>query len=244
MSGDEYPGKSAYRGVIASRYDEDRTVEAIWSVEQDYVGRWVAGLPRDGTVLDVPAGTGRFLGFFQQRGLKVHALDVSPDMVAEIHRRYPALVQGAQIAVGDAEHLALPDQSVDYVISWRFFHLIPAHVAERVLGEFQRVCRGTVVVQVFGVRPPWWRRVAAGLMRRLRTAVQRTAPTGPAAESVTTAQSPWAHIASYSHTETELRAQFKRAGLVLERAETIDVQFGLPNRVYFLRRAGSSAVRP
>jgi SAM-dependent methyltransferase len=239
MSGHEYSGKSAYRGVIASRYDEDRTVEAIWAVEQDFVGKWVEGLPKGGEILDIPAGTGRFLEFFQKQGLTVHALDVSPDMVAEIHRRYPELAKGAHIAVGDAEHLALPDDAVEFVLSWRFFHLIPTAVADRVLREFHRVCRGTVVVQVFGVRPPFWRRVINGLRRRLSPTSPAPAPASP--ESGGTAASPWAHIASFAHTESGLRAQFKRAGFVLDHAVTIDVQFGLPNRVYFLRRSGAAA---
>jgi ubiquinone/menaquinone biosynthesis C-methylase UbiE len=239
MSADAYQGKSAYRGPIASRYDEDRTVEAIWGVEQAFVGRWIATLPEGSSLLDVPAGTGRFIELCKNRGLKVWAFDVSADMVAQIHRRYPDSAREMQVAVGDAEQLALPDNAVEYVLSWRFFHLIPAPVVQRVLKEFHRVCRGTVVVQVFAVRPGFWGRVAAGLRRRLGRKPAAVTATLPAAEPA----SPWAHIENFSHTESDLRAQFTRAGFVLDRAETIEVQHGLPNRVYFLRRAGAASGR-
>ncbi len=254
MSQDSYQGKSAYRGAIASRYDEDRTVEPIWAVEQDYVGRWIATLSPGKTVLDIPAGTGRFVDLCRQRGLKVYAFDVSADMVTEIHRRHPAASSEVHVAVGDAEKLALPDDAVDYVLSWRFFHLIPAPVVTRVLREFHRVCRGTVVVQVFAVRPSFWGRVVGGLRRRLgwgdpgsnaKSAVV-SVPAGAANPATTAAPAPgtpWDHIENFSHTESQLRQQFKDANFVVERAETIDVQYGLPNRVYFLRRAGAGPGR-
>lgn len=222
--------------MVASRYDEDRTVEEIWGVEQEFVARWVETLPRGTRILDVPAGTGRFLEMFQRRGFTVHALDVSADMVAEIHRRYPELAKSARVAVGDAEHLDLPDDAVDCVISWRFFHLIPAPVADRVLREFHRVCRGKVLVQVFGVQPGLWGRLVAGLRRRLRRAAPVAA--GPATNAA--AASPWAHIQNFSHREPELRARFKRAGFMVERAVTVATQHGLPSRAYFLRRVGAA----
>lgn len=228
----DYVGKSAYYGKIASRYDEQRITEPIWNAEQEFVSGWVRTLASGTTILDVPAGTGRFLGIFLDRGLKVHAQDISADMLAEIHRRLAPLPPGLNVRVGDAEQLDLPSDAVDFVISWRFFHLIPLDVLGRVLPEFRRVCRGTVVVQVFGVRPMGWRRtVWQSFKDWARPAWRRLRPFDPR-----TAATPWAHITSYPHHEEDLLQAFNRAGLIVQDTHTLALQDGLANRVYFLIR--------
>jgi ubiquinone/menaquinone biosynthesis C-methylase UbiE len=241
MRSTDYLGKSAYRGEVAARYDEDRAVEAVWSQEQEFVRAWVETLRPGGTVLDIPAGTGRFLELFLARGLQVLAQDISEDMLAEIRRRHPtAAAAGLEIRVGDAEQLALPDGAVDHLVCWRFFHLIPLPVMRRVLREFHRVCRGTVVVQVFAVRPEtgWaaapqvWRDRLRALWRRVR----------PARE--TAAALPWSHIASFSHRETVVLAAIAGAGFAVRATHTLGHTNGLPTRVYFLNRADGSGTKP
>lgn len=232
MPNPDYVGKTAYYGEIASRYDEQRVTEPIWNVEQEFVSGWVRTLAPGATILDLPAGTGRFLRVFLERGLKVQARDISTDMLAEIHRRFAPLPAEVDVRVGDAEQLDLPSDAVDFVISWRFFHLIPLDVLGRVLSEFRRVCRGTVVVQVFGVRPVGWRRtVWQSFKDWARPAWRRLRPVDPR-----TAATPWAHITSYPHHEEDLMQAFGRAGLSVQDARTLVMQDGLANRVYFLIR--------
>lgn len=240
MSEKEYVGKSAYQGDIASRYDEQRITEPIWAQEQAFVGQWVQTLPPHATVLDIPAGTGRFVAFFLDRGLKVHARDISADMLGEIRRRFDPLPPGVDVEVGDAERLALPDNSVDHVISWRFLHLVPPPVVGRVLAEFQRVCRGTIVLQVFGVRPADARLTAWGALKdRLRPWWRRLRPVDR-----TIAATPWAHITSYPHPEENLLRAFAAAGLVVVETHTLELHEGLANRVYFLTRTPAQPSRP
>ena len=95
------------------------------------------------------------------------------------------------------------------------------------------------MVQVFGVRPPFWQRIVNGLRRRLGAAPEVVA----AGAGVVTPASPWSHIRSFTHTEAGLRAQFRRAGFAVERAVTLATEHGQTNRVYFLRRAGAATGR-
>lgn len=235
----EYVGKSAYHGEIASRYDEQRITEPIWNVEQEFVRAWVKTLSPGTTILDVPTGTGRFLPFFLDRGLGVHAQDISTDMLAEIRRRFSPLPAGLELRVGDAERLDLPDDTVDQVISWRFIHLVPPPVVGRVLSEFRRVCRGMIVVQVFGVRPAGMRRTAwQSFKDRARPLWRKLRPVDPK-----NGGKPWSHITSYPHREEDLLAAFALAGLRLGQTRTLETQAGLVNRVYFLTRASARADR-
>lgn len=239
MAEKEYVGKTAYQGDIASRYDEQRITEPIWGQEQAFVGAWVQTLAPGATILDIPAGTGRFVQFFLARGMRVHARDISADMLAEIHRRFDPLPAGLEVRVGDAERLDLPDDATDHVICWRFLHLIPPPVVGRVLAEFRRVCCGTIILQVFAVRPAGTHRTAwQSFKDRVRPLWRRLRPVDRS-----TAKTPWAHITSYPHREEDLLRAFARAGLSLQETRTLEMQDGLANRVYFLARASPSVIR-
>ena len=221
-----YAAKTAYQGAVASRYDEDRVDEPIWMQEQAFVEAWAETLPTAATVLDIPSGTGRFLPCLLAKGFRVHAIDISPDMVAEIFRRHAAAANCLSVAVGDAEQLTFPDKSVDYVLSWRFFHLLPIAVMHRVLTEFRRICRGTIVLEVLQAAPPGaGRKPWSGLKVKLLGWLRKWR-----GNSVL----PWSHITSYSHGEAELRAAFLRAGLTVREAKMIGESAGQPVIVFFL----------
>ena len=232
MASENYVGKTAYYGEVAARYDADRRVEPLWEQEQAFVQAWAANVAEGTTVLDIPTGTGRFLEIFHARGLHVLAQDISEDMLAEIRRLHPSVDPSRlQISKGDAEAIALPDASVDVVVSWRFVHLIPMPVVRQVMREFRRVCRGPVVVQVFAVEPrpergPLVKTVKALLRPLWRLLKARGAAAAPA--------TPWAHISSFSHREQHLLAAFAQAGLHVDRTHTFDPAARFPTRVYFL----------
>lgn len=237
----DYAGKTAYRGPIAEHYDRDRVGEAIWELEQRFVADWAATLPPGLSLIDIPAGTGRFVEILLGRGLKVHAMDISDDMLAPIRRRWPAADNpGLTVQAGDAEHLPLGDGAVDCVLSWRLFHLLPVPVFGRVLQEFRRVARGQIVVQVFAVRPPGQPRPFAPALRRklsLARSRLRAALGG-------TPVPPWAHIESFSHGDEEIRRAIAAAGLAVARVHDFGADAaGLLNRVYFLTRAGDAPAR-
>lgn len=229
MAAARYAAKTAYRGEIAAHYDEDRKGETLWAEEQEFVRAWIRRLPAGAIVLDLPVGTGRFIPLLAECGLVTQGFDISEDMVAEARRRHGDRFQLLTLAVGDAERLALPDQSVDAVICWRFFHLIPRPVMDRVLREFRRVCRGPILVQVLQVRLPapdggiW--KVLKNLLRpwyrRLR----------PAPVNL-----PWGHITSYPHREKDLRDAFRAAGLSVCDEVRMTDSGGLPVKAYTLTK--------
>jgi len=229
-----YAAKSAYVGQLAQSYDSDRTSEAIWAKEQEFMAARIASMSVGATVLDLPAGTGRFTGMFLSRGLKVIALDISADMLAELTRQHSGHGDKLVARTGDAENLDLADDCVDYLVSWRFFHLIPSTVVRRVLHEYRRVCTGSVIVHVFDIAP-------SGLMYRAKTAFKNAlrpvyrAMLGRGKNPVR----PWLHISSYQHTIAALRSAFDEAGFVV----TEDVRLGyygaLPVHIFVLSRKSS-----
>ncbi len=227
-----YAGKTAYHGDVAVNYDRDRVGEPVWQKEQAWVETWARGVPSGAKVLDVPAGTGRFIGIFRARGAQVQAVDISEDMLAALRGQWAP--DGATVVVeqGDAEALRHGDGAFDFAICWRLFHLVPADVAERVLRELARVCRGEIVVEVFGVEAGGPARLAwSALKRKVRTWLPRRSA----------GAKPWSHITNFVHNEPALRAMMARSGLRVVRVETLTDYEGRPARVFVLRREGSQA---
>lgn len=229
MSADHYAGKTAYHGEIASRYEEDRRGEPVWQREQDWFEGWARGVRAGARVLDVPAGTGRFIGMLRGRGARVHAVDISEDMLAELRRRWPG--EGTELVVerADAEALPYAASQFDFVVCWRLFHLLPPAASERVLRELARVCRGEIVLEVFGVEAGG--RIAARL-RALKARVRTWLRPEPVPAT------PWGHITNYPQCEPVLLGMFARCGLQVIGSETLADYHGRPARIYRLRSPG------
>ena len=119
-------------------------------------------------VLDLGAGTGALTGGLVAAGLAVTAVELDPEMLAELRRRLP----GVPAVVGRAEAVPLPDDAVDAVLVGTAFHWFdPA----RALPEIVRVLRpGGVLALLYDLvdtAVPW----AVGLDRVARSSVS-TAP--------------------------------------------------------------------
>lgn len=103
-------------------------------------------------VLDLGAGTGKLTRALVARVETVHAVDPSPNMLAELASAVPQ----ASTAVGTAESIPLPDASVDAVLVAQAWHWVdPA----RAIPEVRRVLRpGGVLGLIWNVRDesvPW-----------------------------------------------------------------------------------------
>src|SRR5687768_13349312 len=76
-----------YYGAAAETYDATRCHSLRWAHEQLAVNDFVT----EGRVLDVPLGTGRYVGLYRAKGLDVIGVDVSEDMLAVARRNYPGI---------------------------------------------------------------------------------------------------------------------------------------------------------
>jgi len=106
--------------------------------------------PRD--VLDLGAGTGKLTRALADRVDTIHAVDPSPNMLAQLS----AAVPSARTAVGTAEEIPLPDASVDAVLAAQAWHWVDP---ERAVPQVRRVLRpGGVLGLIWNVRDesvPW-----------------------------------------------------------------------------------------
>lgn len=106
--------------------------------------------PRE--VLDLGAGTGKLTRALVGRVGAIHAVDPSPNMLAQLQ----AVVPSAHTAVGTAEQIPLPDASVDAVLAAQAWHWVDP---DRAVPEVRRVLRpGGVLGLIWNVRDesvPW-----------------------------------------------------------------------------------------
>jgi len=102
---------------FADEYDRDRGRSLI---EKAWLDRFLAHIPRGGTVLDVGCGMGEPIArYVLSRGYRVIGWDSSPALIALCRTRFPE----AEWLVGDMRELALGRQ-FDGVIAWdSMFHL-------------------------------------------------------------------------------------------------------------------------
>lgn len=93
-------------------------------------------------LLDVGAGTGRFLSFVKsvQPQLKVTALDLSEPYLDRARHALSAY-RGARFVNAPAEHMPLKDASVDAAVSIYLFHELPPRVRTAVAREIARVLK-------------------------------------------------------------------------------------------------------
>ncbi len=96
-------------------------------------------LPRSIKVLDIPVGTGRFIGEYVYRGYKVFGIDISEEMMKQANIEKQGL-ENVSLQVGDARSLPYKDNYFDLVVSFRFLGYIPPlEDAILILKEIHRV---------------------------------------------------------------------------------------------------------
>lgn len=226
MKTEGYSGERAYDSGIASSYEDDRKVEKLWGLEQDYMQEAVRGMPAGSTLLDVPAGTGRFFPYYEAAKLDVLGVDISESMLAQARGKVTS--QGIRLELGDARALSKPDGCFDYVICWRLLHLLPPDMLRPVVSELARVAARKLYLQAF-VRDRWHLllRIKARLARPFARAARRQERAGPA----------WSHIESFEHDETSLLRTFEGCGLSLSATDVLGSYGALKVKVYVLSKA-------
>lgn len=102
--------------------------------------RWFLDqLPKDSLVLDVPAGSGRFVRTIQESGHRIIAIDNDAERVNHIKKRIFDLQISATAREGDIFNLPLSDDSVDAAICIRLLHWFEEEEIRKALSELARV---------------------------------------------------------------------------------------------------------
>jgi len=119
----------------AGRYDAvvtHRLLPLIVPGGRDAVARWLSGERPAPPVLDLPTGTGQYLGLLPAPNVGV---DLAPGMLAAAKTRHP----GAAFVQGDAYRLPFRDGSFTTVVTILGLHLFPRPAAA--VPEMTRVLR-------------------------------------------------------------------------------------------------------
>src|SRR2546426_8049372 len=120
---------------LAPRYDKDiKFFERVLFSD----GRSWACSQASGVVLEIAVGTGRNLEYYPP-GIQLIGIDLSPRMIAIAQQRALALGRQADLRLGDAQTLGIPDESVDTVISMLALGSIPDD--RKAVSEVKRVLR-------------------------------------------------------------------------------------------------------
>jgi ubiquinone/menaquinone biosynthesis C-methylase UbiE len=128
-----------YRGRKASEYDEKRGKQKKWHEENTIVESYLR--VASGSVLDVPVGTGRYLGSYA-RMKRIVGIDTSEEMLALARTKS----KKAELAIGDATCLKFIDNEFDTVVCVRLLHLMNEKNMRAALREVCRVAKSTVVL--------------------------------------------------------------------------------------------------
>ena len=116
------------------RYARGAIHDAAWNAELDTAGRWLDGLPWQGEIVELAAGTGWWSPLLASRG-ELSLYDASPAALDRARERLVAHDLRAHLHVRDA--WAEPDRAVDGV----FLGFWLSHVPRERLGDFLALVR-------------------------------------------------------------------------------------------------------
>jgi ubiquinone/menaquinone biosynthesis C-methylase UbiE len=144
----QLPADEIYYGRAATSYDKGRLGNPV-TEEDDYaIANFLAECKVNSVIADVPAGTGRAAIKIISSGFHYKGADISPDML-EVCAQKIDQSENFDLVVADARNLPWPDNSCDYLISFKFLKWLPSdEVVQEVLTEFRRVCKGKALVNV------------------------------------------------------------------------------------------------
>lgn len=127
------------------------------------VESWACGEP--GSLgLDLPCGTGRLTASLANRCEKVIAGDISEGMLEQAQAKLAdCRIDNVTFEILNGRELPFADNTLDTIISFKFFHLIPNEQKTEFMAEFARVLKpkGKLIVEFnspfYGFCFPLWR---------------------------------------------------------------------------------------
>lgn len=146
-----YRSKTRYLAKeVAQQYDADRFRSPVGRfvdrLEKRGLGRALAHLPQNATILEVACGTGRITKLLAERGFRVYGLDYSPAMILRAVERLRGNPAIRGFLRGEAESIPVDSKSVDAVVAFRFATHLPPKSRGLFLREVARVARKHAVI--------------------------------------------------------------------------------------------------
>lgn len=145
---------------VAEDYHQAFSNEGHWrhrliaNRERRAVKKLLSRVP-NGSVLDIPTGTGKLAPVFAETGSSVLACDISENMLQIAQEEYErAGVENARFEICDAEGITdTLDESFDVAVCLRLLHRVPSDTKLRILKELGSVADFVIVST--GVESPF-----------------------------------------------------------------------------------------
>lgn len=124
---------TAYYDNLAKAYDKDRFANTYGTYIDKQERRFLAKYlkPRNGTVLDLGCGTGRFMDF------ATHGSDISSEMIKVAQEKHP----DKEFLQSDANSLPFENQQFDTVYSFHVFMHLPREKCYDIIEECYRILK-------------------------------------------------------------------------------------------------------
>ncbi len=123
---------TVYTGAMAVKYDRVRAGGARWTREAEVIEPLLRSIPRGSSLLDVAAGTGRWLPLYKELGLAPVLIDSSQDMLDQAAAKAKALGVPARI-ICDSALSPVPFPEAPHAVVTNFFNWISLQNVETVL---------------------------------------------------------------------------------------------------------------
>lgn len=137
--------KSEAERYIDRRFSSKR-MQKVNQQELDFA-LYVASLPNNSSLVDIPCGSGRFTSTFGDVET-LYGFDYNPHMVEEAQKSNDH--KNAKFAVGDIKEIPLEDNSVDIAFSMRLLHHVDNDETRiKVLKELDRISRHWVALSFY-----------------------------------------------------------------------------------------------
>lgn len=138
----EQSGPRKYHGTVATGYDAKRDNSPKWQAEQTIIEAMIDAF--DGTVLDIPVGTGRFIPAYERNGLKWLGVDLSSDMLNEASAK---ATQRPTFMQGDVTKLntIVGPKSIDYAIMCRLTRWLTPEQRVVAMEQLQTATRKAII---------------------------------------------------------------------------------------------------
>jgi SAM-dependent methyltransferase len=121
-----------YTGRYAEKYDAQRTGSETWRREDAAIRPLLRKIRSGETVLDVAAGTGRWLSAYSEAGARPILLDASEDMLKQAKAKADELHLEVKL-VPQSALSPKPYPPADWAVLTRFFNWIPLSAVASVL---------------------------------------------------------------------------------------------------------------